>query len=98
MSRWSPVSCARLAQRSLTLSEINELRAIVKNLASMVRSDRKIIKATQAFTTTLADNLDSFEEGIYKDLREIRGVAAARASETDRIFQAIGRAALDDDR
>ncbi len=75
--------------------QLDELRSIVKSLASQIRTDRKVIKATQAFTTTLADNLDSLEESIYKDLREIRGIASAHASETKRIFSDIAKAADD---
>lgn len=80
------------------MSELSELRAIVQSLASQVRSDRKIIEATQAFTTTLADNLDSLEESIYDDLRVLRETVLANASDTTSVFESLGRAALKDDR
>lgn len=79
-------------------SEVEDLRAIVKLLAAQVRNDRKIIMATQAFTTTLADNLDSLEEGIYDELRVLKETVLANASDTERIFTAVGKAALNDDR
>ncbi len=74
---------------------MGDLKPIVQDLASKVRNLTKIVEATQAFCTTLADQVDTLEESIYKDLREIRGVHSATASETDRIFKDIAKAADD---
>lgn len=87
-----------LAKRSLSLTEIQDLKKIVQSLASQVRNDRKIIMATQSFTTTLADNLDTLEESVHEDLRIIREGLLAGASDTTRKFENLGRAALDLDR
>ena len=78
--------------------EIIDLRKIVKNLARQVRTDRKIIMATQAFTTTLADNLDNLEESVYDEIRKLNERLLAIASDTTLVFEAMGRAALKDDR
>ncbi len=71
--------------------QIDVLRDIVKNLASQVRTDRKIIMATQAFTTTLADNLDLLEENL---IGRMNHVEARLLATTSGISRAI-RAALD---
>lgn len=80
------------------MGEIDKLRQTVKELASMIRTDRKVIKATQAFAATLADNLDTLEESLVMDLAHERDARLALASDTGRIFQALSRAALDHDR
>lgn len=52
-------------------SEIDDLKKIVQDLASQVRSDRKIIMATQSFCTTLADELDLLKESSESSLGEM---------------------------
>ncbi len=70
------------------IQKISDFQIVVQDLASQVRADRKIIEATQTFTTRLADDLDLLEESLSGRIDKNENGLLAIASGISRMVRA----------